>query len=102
MRMCDSQRSHVCDEIGELRFAQLRSVTVTIAAAAGAETISQCRRTAVVHEGRMQCDADERRHLERAARADIDSGVVGEMVATVATRTTDCGACEQLTSTFDG
>ena len=51
------------------------------AAAGGGEAIGQRLGAAVVHEGRAAAEAQQRRHLERLAGADVDGLVVGEAAA---------------------
>ena len=67
------------------------------ASARRAEAIAQGRRAAVVHERALVREPDERRDLERAARADVDSRRVRVERARVTRCTADGLVVEDVT-----
>src|SRR4051794_11887937 len=75
-----SQRFEVGDQVGYVGGAEQGGVAVP-GAAAGAEAVGQRRRAAVVQERGAPGHVAQRRDLQGAAGADVDGGVVGEVLA---------------------
>ena len=65
------------DQIANLIGRQRRGRAVRARCALG-KALCQSRRASRVQEGKTRPDADERRHLQRATRSDVDRGIVGE------------------------
>ena len=80
-----SDRLKVRDQVIDLVRRHPGGPAVPIAATAGGvEAAGERRGAAIVHEGTAAADADQRRHLERPARPDVDGRVVREVRAGVA------------------
>src|SRR5262249_29251057 len=74
----------VGQEVGEIGRREIRGHAVVVAAATGAKAPRERGRAAVVQEGRAPAEADEPRHLEVAAGADVGGHVVGHLGPEVA------------------